>query len=197
MIPFSHLGWFFKTFGSTIYPNSVRDSLCDFVCTLPKNAKVLDLGAGTGMMSEFAHECRSDLIYVAIDPAEGMLKYSADYVETVQGYAEDLPFDDNSFDMVCMGESLHHFRDVELSMKETVRVLKKEGKLFIYDFDVNTFLGKNICRAEKFLGEPGNFFTPSVLKKMLESHGFTVIIHQHSWRYTVSAQLPKEETNPL
>jgi len=59
------------------------------------------------------------------------------------------------------------------------------------------FLGKNICRAEKILGEPGNFFTPSVLKKILESHGFTVEIHQYSWRYTVSAQLTKEETNPL
>ena len=197
MIPFSHLGWVFKTFGSVIYPNAIRDSFCDFVHPLPSNAKVLDLGAGTGMMSEFAHACRSDLSYVALDPAEGMLKYSADYVETVQGYAEDIPFDDNSFHMVCMGESLHHFRDVELSIKETVRVLKKEGKLFIYDFDVNTFLGKNICRVEKLLGEPGNFFTPSVLKKILESHGFSVQIHQYNWRYTISAHLLKEKINPL
>jgi len=189
MIPFSRLGWVFKTFGSMIYPSTIRKSLCHFIKPLPQHTKVLDLGAGTGMMSEFAHTCREDFHYVAIDPAMGMLKYSNSYIETVQGVAEDIPFDDNSFNIVLMGESLHHFNDVEQSIKETVRVLKKEGKLFIYDFDVDTFLGKNICRVEKLLGEPGNFFSPTRLKDKLESNGFEVLIQQYKWRYTISATL--------
>ena len=189
MIPFNHLGWIFKNFGSIIYPTSVRQSLCTFLEPILSEAKVLDLGAGTGVMSEFAHACRSDLLFVGVDPAEGMLKYSAKYIETHQAAAELLPFDDHSFEVVLMGESLHHFDDVDRSLEETVRVLKAEGQLFIYDFDASTFMGKSIYRGEKLLGEPGNFFIPIELKKLLESYGFKVDITEHSWRYTISAQL--------
>jgi len=88
-----------------------------------------------------------------------------------------------------MGEALHHFRDVDESLAETVRVLNKEGKLFIYDFNVATFMGKSICRGEKLLGEPGNFFEPEALKSILENYGFSVEIKEHGWRYTIHAQL--------
>ncbi|MEA3434542.1 MAG: class I SAM-dependent methyltransferase [Campylobacterota bacterium] len=189
MIPFNHLGWFFKTFGTVIYPKSVRQSLCNFLKPILPKARVLDVGSGTGVMSDFAHKCRDDLHFIAVDPAEGMLKFSKQYIQTHQGTAESLPFNDNDFDVVVMGESLHHFSDVDQAIQETVRVLKKEGRLFIYDFDSSTFMGKSICLGEKLLGEPGNFFIPVELKKILESYGFKVHITEHSWRYTISAQL--------
>jgi demethylmenaquinone methyltransferase/2-methoxy-6-polyprenyl-1,4-benzoquinol methylase len=149
----------------------------------------LDLGAGTGIMSEFAYACRKDLQFTAVDPAEGMLKYSAEYIQTHQGHAETLPFEKDRFDAILIGEALHHFMDIETSIDEIVRVLKKEGKLFIYDFDSGTFIGKMICRVERILGEPGNFFTPGRLEEILKSHGFSVRIHQYGWRYTIDAQL--------
>jgi demethylmenaquinone methyltransferase/2-methoxy-6-polyprenyl-1,4-benzoquinol methylase len=189
MIPFNHLGWIFKYIGPSIYPRKVRESLCSFLIPLSKSSSVLDLGAGTGIMSEFAYACRDDLQFTAVDPAEGMLKYSAEYIQTHKAYAETLPFDINSFDAILIGEALHHFIDIDTSIEEIVRVLKKEGKLFIYDFDSSTFMGKLICRVEKILGEPGNFFAPGVLKQLLESHGFSVQINHYAWRYTISAQL--------
>ena len=192
MIPFNHLGWVFKTIGPAIYPSKVRESFCLFLQTLSKQASVLEMGSGTGVMSEFAYACRDDLHYVAVDPAEGMLKFSPEYIETHKAAAEALPFDAENFDMVFMGESLHHFQDVDKALQETVRVLKKEGKLFIYDFDVSTFMGKSICRGEKLLGEPGNFFTPEALKEILESYGFLALINQYGYRYTISAQLKNE-----
>ena len=192
MIPFNHLGWIFKHLGPAIYPGKVRESFCLFLQTLSKQASVLDMGAGTGVMSEFAYACRDDLHYAAVDPAEGMLKFSPEYIETHKAAAEALPFDAENFDMVFMGESLHHFQDVDKALQETVRVLKKEGKLFIYDFDVSTFMGKSICIGEKLLGEPGNFFTPEALKEILESYGFLALINQYGYRYTISAQLKNE-----
>lgn len=189
MIPFNHLGWFFKTFGTVIYPKSVRQSLCIFLKPILPKARVLDVGSGTGVMSDFAHKCRDDLHFIAVDPAEGMLKFSKQYIQTHQGSAEALPFSDNDFDVVVMGEALHHFSDVDQAIRETVRVLKKEGRLFIYDFDSSTFMGKSICLGEKLLGEPGNFFEPEVLKVKLENYGFSVEFRQHSWRYTISAQI--------
>jgi len=191
MIPFNHLGWIFKTFGSTIYPKKVRQELCTFLKPLPTDAHILDIGAGTGMMCEFAYRCREDLCLVAVDPAEGMLKFSPSYITTHTASAEDLPFKENTFDALLMGESLHHFRDVDVALTQAVRVLKDKGKLFIYDFNVNTFMGKSICRGEKLLGEPGNFFEPELLKAKLENYGFTVHIKKYGWRYTISAILEK------
>ncbi len=189
MIPFNHLGWIFKYIGPAIYPQKVRDSLCTFLRPLSRSASILDLGAGTGIMSEFAYACRSDLQFTAVDPAEGMLKYSAEYIQTHQGHAETLPFEEKSFDAILIGEALHHFVDIEKSIDEIIRVLKKEGKLFIYDFDSSTFMGKLICRAEKILGEPGNFFSPEALEEILKSHGFSVDICRYGWRFTIDAQL--------
>ena len=189
MIPFNYLGFVFKHFSSVLYPEKVLEELCDFIKVFPAEASVLDVGAGAGMMSESAYRCNKELRYTALDPAEGMLKYAQNYIQKHIGTAEALPFDDESFDVVLMGESLHHFNDVDLSMKEVVRVLKKNGKLFIYDFDLGTFRGKLICAMEKLLGEPAHFYEVDSLKKMLESHGFSVDISQHKWRYTASATL--------
>ena len=189
MIPFNHLGWVFKHMGPFIYPETIRESLCTFLIPLSSSASVLDLGAGTGIMSEFANTCREDLRFTAVDPAEGMLKFSADYIQTHKAYAEELPFEANSFEAILIGEALHHFTDVERALQEIVRVLKTDGKLFIYDFDPSTFLGNMLCRTEKMLGEPGNFFSPIDLQKMLEAHGFSLYINRYGWRYTISAQL--------
>lgn len=189
MIPFNYLGWVFKYFGPLIYPHTVRNSLCSFLKPLSKHASVLDLGAGTGVMSEFAYACRADLKFTAVDPAEGMLKFTAAYIQTHQAYAEALPFDAASFEAILIGEALHHFKDVDRSIQEMVRVLQNKGSVFIYDFDSSTFLGKSLCRIEKLLGEPGNFFAPEVLREKLESHGFSVHINHYGYRYTISSQL--------
>ena len=119
------------------------------------------------------------------------MKYAKAYVSTHIGTAEALPFDDNSFDMAMMGESLHHFRDVDEALTEAVRVLKNGGRLFIYDFDVESFMGKSICKGEMLLGEPGNFFTPKDLEKKLISFGLIATITKHGWRYTINATLAK------
>jgi len=191
MIPFNHLGMVFNAFGTFVYPQSVREALCRFLKEVPVKAKVLDIGTGTGLLCKFGHACRDDVKYIAIDPAEGMMKYANTYVETHIATAEALPFEESCFDVAMMGESLHHFRDVDEALLETVRVLKNGAKLFIYDFDVKSFMGKSICKGEMLLGEPGNFFTPQDLQVKLESYGFVPVITKHGWRYTVDARLEK------
>jgi len=192
MIPFNHLGFIFKNFGSLIYPKVIVQELCVFLKSCPVDASVLDLGAGTGMMSQFAYKCNPELQLVAVDPAEGMMRYTPKYLELHIASAEKLPFEDASFDALMMGESLHHFDNPEIALKEVVRVLKKDGKLFIYDFDKSSFLGNSICKVEKFLGEPAHFYEPNDLKNTLETLGFSVKVSSHKWRYTIEAS--KTET---
>jgi ubiquinone/menaquinone biosynthesis C-methylase UbiE len=189
MIPFNHLGWLFKRFGSSGYPREAVEGLCDFLRPVAQNASLLDLGAGTGVLSELAFKCRDDLQFSSLDPAEGMLRYVPHYVRTHKARAEALPFEEKSFEVVLIGEALHHFQEPEKAMAEIARVLTRQGRLFIYEFDPGTFLGRSICIAEKIAGEPGHFYVPEVLKEMLEKHGFSVHVNRHGWRYTVHAQL--------
>ena len=185
MIPFNHLGWFFNLFAASAYPEAVIEALCGTLAVLPENASLLDLGAGTGIMSRYARTCRSDLECIAADPAEGMLRYVPDGIEIVNAKAETLPFAESSFDAVVLGEALHHFDEPHRALAEISRVIKEGGILFVYEFDPSTVIGGFICFAEKLLGEPGHFYAPEELKTLLASHGFAVSYRQHRWRYSL------------
>jgi len=171
-----------------IYPTYIRQSLCDFLQPLKKGAKVLDIGSGTGILCEFSARCREDLQLEALDPARGMLKYAPSYVKTHEAYAEALPFESTLFDAILLGETLHHLNDVEKAIQEIRRVLRPDGRLYIYDFDPTEWIGNIIRKGELFLGEPGNFFKPEEIKVVLEKYGFSVEIKQYGYRYTVSAR---------
>lgn len=47
--------------------------------------------------------------------------------------AEDLPFGDHSFDLVTCRIAAHHFPDCQKFVKESARVLKKDGLLLVQD----------------------------------------------------------------
>jgi len=189
MIPFNKLGWAFHSFGSFFYPSRVKELLCETLQPLDPKAKLLDIGAGTGMLCRFAAVCNPDLQLHAIDPAQGMLKYCPEQITTHLGKAECLPFEASTFDAVVIGEALHHFEDIDTSLREITRVLKRGGKLFIYDFDPSTLMGVLIAKGEKLLGEPGNFFMPERLQGILEDHGFEVSVDIFGFRYIAIGKL--------
>ncbi len=53
----------------------------------------------------------------------------------VVGDAEELPFLNNSFDIVISRLAFHHFPDINCSFDEMVRVLKPNGKLALIDME--------------------------------------------------------------
>ncbi|RUM73390.1 MAG: SAM-dependent methyltransferase [Sulfurovum sp.] len=187
MIPFDRLGWIFHAFGALIYPRKIRAQLCRRLRTLPSCAKVLDVGAGTGVLCRFARVCRDDLVLDAVDPAIGMLHYCDDAITTHVARAEKLPFKDEHFDAVMTGEALHHFDDVHQALLEIYRVLKKGGLFFIYDFDPSKSMGRLIAKGEKLLGEPAHFYEPKKLKELLESLGFEAELYLSGYRYVIHA----------
>ncbi len=91
--------------------------LVDFV--KPKG-KVLDLGCGTGFVSEYLENCE----VVGLDISESMLNaYREKFSNAVLGNAEELPFKSESFDYVLSNFALH-WTNIEKSIKEALRVCK-------------------------------------------------------------------------
>lgn len=102
-------------------------------------AHVLDLGCGAGHASftaaqQVAHVTAYDLSSQMLDVVAGAAKAKGlNNIDTRQGYAESLPFDDASFEVVISRYSAHHWHDVGQALREVKRVLKPGGTFIIMD----------------------------------------------------------------
>lgn len=105
----------------------------------PAVREALDVGCGAGHLS-FALSPHVGRI-TAYDPSESMLatvrRAAAERglaaVETVQGQAEELPFTEARFDLVCTRYSAHHWLDVPAALEEMRRVVVPGGWLLLID----------------------------------------------------------------
>lgn len=71
--------------------------------------------------------------------------------KTVSSKAERLPFPSGTLDCVCTFNAVHHFNLLDF-LRESVRILKNGGYLFIYFlavFTERTKRGNNRIRAER------------------------------------------------
>jgi len=68
---------------------------------------------------------------IEIETAKIWLKQQKLKGTLVKGVAEDLPFEDNSFDMIILAQCIEHVKDRDVVMDEMYRVLKPKGHLLI------------------------------------------------------------------
>lgn len=91
--------------------------------------RVLDLGAGTGKLTEALLELGADVIAVEPDPAMlAELRRGLAAARAMRGRAEEIPLPDASVDAVLAGHSLHWF-DMDVAGPEIARVLVPGGIL--------------------------------------------------------------------
>ena len=90
--------------------------------------RVLDLGCRDGALTRlFALE--NDVVGLDVD-REALAEAAKLGIETVWADAEEgLPFDDETFDVVVLGELLEHCREPQLVVDEAARVLRPGGTL--------------------------------------------------------------------
>lgn len=91
-----------------------------FAEALPNAYTVLDIGCGE---KPYKALFKGATQYVGLDMAEGP---NVDVV----GLAWDLPFPDNSFDVIIITQVLEHIRDVEKTVAEIQRVAKPDASIF-------------------------------------------------------------------
>lgn len=98
---------------------------------------LLEVGCGGGILSE--EFVKMGFITTGIDPAERSLESARAHAKENQleityenGTGENIPYPDNSFNVVICCDVLEHVRDLPKVIGEVSRVLKNDG-VFIYD----------------------------------------------------------------
>ncbi|MEK6974378.1 MAG: class I SAM-dependent methyltransferase [Nanoarchaeota archaeon] len=86
-----------------------------------KNEKILDVGCGTALYSGLFKN------YLGIDNSIEMMRNA--HANIVYGEAENLPFKDNSFDIIICISAIHNFNNVRKAVEEIKRVTN--GKIAI------------------------------------------------------------------
>jgi len=105
---------------------------------LKPGLRLLDVGCGTGSLLEKVISAFPGTRAVGMDPSLEMLEMARAKclhgVNFMEGWAESLPFHDNSFDVVVSCNAFHYWRQPARALDEIVRVLKPEGRLLITDW---------------------------------------------------------------
>jgi ubiquinone/menaquinone biosynthesis C-methylase UbiE len=108
---------------------------------LPAEARIADVGAGTGTFAIGLAVTAPAAAVVAIDGDPAVLamataKQGAAAVEWKQGLANELPLADDSCDRVTMSLLLHHLdaASKRVALAEALRVLRPGGSLHVADW---------------------------------------------------------------
>jgi len=126
-----------------------------------KPERILDLATGTGDLAILAAKTKPKEI-VGVDISSMMLHVGKDkirkrnlqdIIRMEQGAAEDLPTEDNYFDLAMVAFGVRNFADLKKGLKEIYRTLKPGGTLIVLEFSHPTGLMKPLY----------NFYSKNIL----------------------------------
>lgn len=122
----------------------------DFARARCAGAAVLDAGCGVGYGSARLAEVAGRVVGVDVDDdsiAYARERYGGDRLEFRSADLTALPFEDDSFDVVCMFEVIEHLPDRDGALAEAARVLRPDGACYV-----------STPRADETTHEPANPF---------------------------------------
>lgn len=114
-------------------------------CHIEKGMKVLDVGCGTGFFSRFLLGNSSDLEVTGVDMDDTFIEFAKEKsrrlnqnITFIKGDGLELPFQDNSFEVVVSHTFLTSIPDPKKALEEMQRVCKEGG--FICSLTAMSFL---------------------------------------------------------
>jgi ubiquinone/menaquinone biosynthesis C-methylase UbiE len=151
-----------------------------FSSYLPKGARVLDAGCGSGRDSGILKTKGFNV--TGLDISKGLLEVARkDYPEIsfIYGDLLKLPFPQNSFDGICAQASLVHLEtieDTQTAIKEFHKVLKNGGivQIFVKEQTKDNkteVVSDKISNHDRFF----QYYKKEEIIKLLEVYGFTII----------------------
>ena len=110
---------------------------------------LLDCGCGTAPMLTLLHNKYPEKHYTGIDLTPKMIEVARSKkmagVELVVGDCENLPFADDSYDVVICCQSFHHYPNVQNFFNSVYRVLRPGGRLILRDMTMDTAAVRWFC----------------------------------------------------
>lgn len=174
---------------------------------IPYNAKVLDCCTGTGDIAKFIKLKNPSAEVVGIDFSPKMLKLSqkkVKNVEFIQADCTNLPFKDETFDIVTIFFGLRNIQNYNNAILEIKRVLKKGGLFVHLDFakgkisnTVFNFLVPIVTKIfygnkvpyEYLIKSKDEFPQVKELIRMFTSYGFKPLKEKNYLLKIISAQI--------
>jgi ubiquinone/menaquinone biosynthesis C-methylase UbiE len=160
---------------------------------LKKDFILIDIGGGTGYItSNLSNKVKQAIV---LDPSYKMLsKMNNSCISLIQGTGQNIPFKQNTFDIVLMINLLHHLTpdEQEIVLEDAFRVIKKDGILFVIDAThpkkIFAIIFRNIERI--IVGQIFHI-NPNELKNRLKRIGFSNIElyfpKESDWKYAIKA----------
>jgi SAM-dependent methyltransferase len=116
------------------------ESIAREIASRVREGRILDLGAGPGLLSLELVRLSPHVEVLGVDPSPGMVALAKrlcrrmkDRVRFLVGEAYHLPFPPSSFELVVSVGVLHHLLDLPRALKEVRRVLKPGGEAWFYE----------------------------------------------------------------
>ena len=137
----------------------------------PRNGKLIDLGCNDQHNKKASED--SGLEYIGVD------------IDTCNFNVDDLPFDDNSIDIIISLAVIEHIENIDFYISQIKRVLKPGGLIYLSTPNFQ------ICYKD-FYNDPTHIrpFTPISLEMLLAMNDFKNIQTfpglrcKHNWYYT-------------
>ena len=129
---------------------------------LPRNASVLDVGAGDGRIALLVMQQRPDVQIRGVD----VLARTTSHIPVELFDGTHLPFKDSEFDAAMMVDVLHHAAEQDVLLREIVRVVKRS--IVIKDHFVSGLLAQPTLAFMDWVGNarygvslPYSYWTPA------------------------------------
>ncbi len=154
----------------SFYGDEVREAVLK-AAQVGAEDTVLDVGAGTGFLTEAAAKLAKKVI--ALDFSinmtnEATAKLTGKNVEFKLGSADHMPLADSSVDVAIGNMILHHCPDPPAAIREIARVMKPGGRTALSDMQEHSHEWLRTERADLWLG-----FRMKDVEKMLMDAGLT------------------------
>lgn len=153
----------------------------DFLLTrdnLSKDVKILDWGGHDGVLSDALYNLDyKNITILDVGPARNFDFNRFPNLKKVGSVFTDelvvLPFANESFDVVVSCGVLEHVVFINRSLEEIHRVLKNNGRFFIFHFPQRTSWTEFIASMHKKSGHSRKYSTRE-FRLLLNSHGFEI-----------------------
>lgn len=107
--------------------STTKSALKYFINSRNKKVKIADVGSGASDILIEAKKNFSQIQILSVDKNFRVLNSSVNFIDKINADAFNLPFKDNSFDIIHMALFLHHFTEAQILklLKEFFRIAEK------------------------------------------------------------------------